>query len=494
MVSDATDEPQHELCFNGINGVTGQPLLQPAPSAEWAKLIRGEQPDVAFADNLKKQREIELKLLALGPNARKVRDANKLRQAGWGVIFSSNAPAAIGEALAPLLRYRRAQAGNRYREFVYREFVEENGHRGEGSLSFLTRHGAGPGPPDPDKAPYYLLIVGDPETIPYRFQYQLDVQYAVGRIHFEKVEEYARYAQTVIEAESGSLVLPRTATFFGTANPRDRPTQLSSRYLVEPLAKCFSKASESTEEEGDPDSILPAGIPPGWQVTSVVGKDATKTRLRALLNDPESPTFLFSATHGVAFPRGDPRQRLDQGGLLCQEWPGPTFGIDEPVSRDHYLAADDISSHAPGRIAFFFACFGGGTPRENDFAHLSRQESACLAPFAFVASLPQRLLATGGALAVIAHVGLAWGHSFHWRKCGPQLQTFESTLARLLRGDRVGSALEDFNQRFAELSMYISEAPIAHDSNLVDLWTARNDARSYIVLGDPAVHLPLGPA
>ena len=88
----------------------------------------------------------------------------------------------IRRALEPLLEHRRAQAGSRYKLFW-----GADGYRPpEQSWDFLRRRGHAEGAVDPERVPYYLLIVGEPEEIPYRFQYLLDAQFAVGRITLER--------------------------------------------------------------------------------------------------------------------------------------------------------------------------------------------------------------------------------------------------------------------------------------------------------------------
>ena len=385
-----------QLLFNGIDGASGSYLLPPLAPNAIAAAAQGELRDAEQVNELARWLR-RVREATLGP--KEGIDPKDLAAAGWGVIFAQDADPAIRVALNDLLQLRKQQAGAR-EERHYREFAGADGYRpGESKQAFLARHGAGPGPADPYKVPYYLLIVGDPETIPFTFQYQLDVQYAVGRIHFDTVEEYACYARTVVSAESGQKRLPPHAVFFGVRNPDDRATTLSASELVEPLAD------------------LIAASQPEWTVRSYLAEEATKRRLTTLMGGDAPPALLFTASHGMGFPTGIARQLPHQGALLCQDWPGPKQW-QAAVPPDFYFSADDIGSdaHAFGLVCFHFACYGAGTPRLDDFTQRALGQRRAIAPHAFVARLPRKLLGhpQGGALAVVGHVERAWGCSFSW--------------------------------------------------------------------------------
>lgn len=465
-----------KLWFNGLDGRRGSYLMPPAAPRHVADLACGAPFDRARA------RELQAWVARGEGKARRGLkeglDPGKLDEAGWGVIFPSSAdPEPLREALAPLLDLRQAQAGLRQPRF-FREFAGEDGYReGESKIDFLTRHGAGTGPADPEKVPYYLLLVGDPEAIPFSFQYQLDVQYAVGRICFDGIEDYRRYAESVVAAETRGTERRRRACFFAPVNPEDPVTESTHSKLVQPMAAGMRRDL------------------PGWKIETVLGEEATRGQLGSLLD--EAPAFLFAACHGLGFPAGDVEQRERQGSLVCQDWPGPNPGR---VDRDHYFAAEDVGDQARlhGLVAFCFACFGAGTPRWDDFTRKSQGDRRQLAPGAFLGRLPQRLLGhpRGGALAVVGHVERAWGFSLAWPGAGPQISAFESTLRRLLDGKPLGWAMEIFNQRYAELASDLAAEVEAlgfgkkpDETRLADLWTASHDARNYMIIGDPAVRV-----
>jgi hypothetical protein len=500
------------LYFNGINGATGEYGLALTNEELVDQIIHREtyeelkdktekglrirrldiqralNGDVTAAEREKLQKElqqVEAKLVELGYHLAVIErvDPMNLAQAGWGVIFAQNADPAIKEALSDLLKLRQAQAGD-----LFKIYDGRTGFRPDDTKrSFLSNNGmTTSGPVNPENGPYYLLIVGSPEEIPYIFQYQLDVQYAVGRIYFDTLQEYANYASTVVAAETGQIQLPRKLALFGVANPDDRSTQLSQAHLVRPLLKLMRERTD-------------------WEVNAYLNDQATKAQLQQLLGGDQTPAFLFTASHGMEFSQDDKRQLLHQGALLCQDWPGPNAWRGE-LPQDFYFAGDDIcdDDRLGGLVTFHFACYGAGTPQYDEFSQQAGNKNRkTIAPRSFLANLPRKLLGhpKGGALAVIGHVERAWGYSFLATSKGKErseIGTFESTVTRILDGKPLGLAMDYFDQRYAELGSDLSvqleeiENSAKYDPyQVASLWTANNDARSYVILGDPAVRLPV---
>ncbi len=468
-------ENEEILYFNGIDGSTGDYSMPPMSSGKLAGFITGEEKPENLDELKFRHTQGEHYGLAEGI------DPKNLAESGWGIIFTHDADPAVKACLGELIALRKDQAGERFR--IYEK---EEGYRpGESKPGFLARHNVSPGPVDPERMPYYLMIVGSPAAIPYEFQYQLDVQFAVGRIFFDTLREYADYAAGVKAAETGKIRLPREMSFFGVANPDDKATNLSSDYLVKPLSERLAKGH------------------PNWRFNTFLKDQAGKSQLSRLLGGDMTPALLFSASHGLSFPLNDSRQIPHQGALLCQDWPGPLQWKGRGgIPQDFYFAGEDLIRYAnlSGLIAFYFACYGAGTPLNDEFSKQTFKKREAIAPYPFLAGLPTKMLSNskGSALAVIGHVERAWGYSFAWPGVEPQTTVFESTLKRLLEGHPVGSAFEFFDDRYAELasdlSIELEEIEYGKKANpyeLAGMWTANNDARSYVILGDPAVRLPV---
>jgi hypothetical protein len=471
------------ITLNGIDATTGQYLVAPLKVDEVAALASGEKKKKDIVTWLKNiWHVLSTPHLGLPLDVR----PEMVEEAGWGIVFYRDEDPAVKAALQPLIEHRRQQIHNdkivKVLEYRPNETWQE----------WLGRNGSAPGSVIPSQVPYYLLLVGSPEHIPFDLGQLLDVEYGVGWLHFDTPAEYGAYAASVIDYETSATVPNgREAVFFGTRHSFDQATKMSADFLVNPLVDGTPAAGLAPAEPGVAEQW-------GYRSRKLWGAGATRAALSdAVCGDPaqKPPAFMFTASHGMGFPAGHPDQVKGQGALLCQDWPG--FGNISPA---HYFAAANVPAEARvhGMVLFHFACFGAGTPQRDLFVHDPGKTPALIANQPFLAALPKAWLAhpKGGALACIGHVERAWGYSIVAPNAGVQIQTFQNAIGRILIGQPLGYALKDFNEKYASLSAQLSDMiekqqwgnqadPLA----LATTWVERNDAEGYILVGDPAVKL-----
>lgn len=526
FTSGAALQQELELVPNGINGVTGAPLLK-IDALEASRMARRRSEDDSerglhrLRDEQTRQQHLGL-VFGISPD--------RLDESRWAIVIHANEDARLLEALFPLIRHRSAQQqitlppldvqpGETCKAWLDRlvpnaavPWAERPPvllyYSGESSSNWLRRHGVSHGPVDPRRGvPYYLLLVGHPGAtrttvpphIPFLFQYELDLFWGVGRICFtdeqgnHRLQDYRTYAEQVVAFEQrDDPGYGRQFVLFGTRHDFDTATQRSANELVLPLAQGDGEYPSVAARSGFGQQLYLAA---GEQ-----GQPATRANLQAILRGQTPngrPALLFTATHGLGFPFDDPVLVERQGALLCQDWPG--VGT---MQREHYFAATDLdtATDVQGLIVCCFACYGAGCPEQDEFVFAVGEEQVerpFIAPFPLISHLAQQLLLRG-ALAFIGHIDRAWTYSFSAPGVPAQVQGFEDLLARLMAGKRAGFAMDQFNQRQGALALLLSNelenisfGKQVQPPELSKLWIARNDARNYALLGDPAVRLPL---
>ncbi len=466
------------------------PLYVAAESSTEAEALTAEQvlglppaPDLEDAA----QRHQAQKTLA---PAASIQHPELLSQTGWAVLYTADQQPAI-EQLRPLLTKRKADVGNENPEW-YQEFIVPVGVTAKQWLGTASGNKVGlGGSVQPwDGIPYYLLLVGPPESFSFEFEATLKKKFAVGRLYFDDPADYGRYAANVIEYEKTGPRTPqhKNVAVWITCNQNDRATHALTSLVPD----------EFTTD----DHRLGA---PNFTLESFVRGKATRPQFFRIvrgLMDQGRPAIIFTGSHGTQYLPTDPRQPEKQGALITQEWfpgSGPLVsGPDGTAGANQFCAADlpdDAQLH--GTMFMMFACYSGGCPRDDTFRTNPDGTPMQAAAKDMISKLPQALLSQG-ALAVLGHVDMATPYSFQDPDGTPQAQVLRDPLDELLKGSTVGMAADRLTSEWSAMaSQFFELGPL--DANATDadkkeratLTVATHNARNYILLGDPAMRLRL---
>ncbi len=403
--------------------------------------------------------------------------ANDLQQSGWAVLFAPGVIQEIKDQLKPLLDYRRNQVGD---DRLFKVFDGPTGYQsGQTAADWLfSINQVTMNVVDPEQGvPFYVMIVGSPEEIPFEFQYELDLYWGVGRLWLDTPEDFGRYAHSLIEYETTPTVpSSKQMALFATRHESDNGV---TQALCESVANPLVAANFGQKQR--------------FALRPFVGETATKDTLNNIWNGTIAggpPALLFTGSHGLLRKPDSQHLASTQGAIVCQEWPGG------PPKPDHYFAARDISANAKvyGMVHFLLACYGGGWPEFDTFG-----SKAQISPAPMMSRLPQALLAhpNGSALGVLGHIDKAWTYSFQGDAHQPQSQAFRDVIVKIMSGYRLGNATDQFNIRWAALSAGLADILARMQlginektpEQLANMWVARDDARNYVLHGDPAVRL-----
>jgi hypothetical protein len=459
----------------GIDYATAAPLIAPMDEEAFAEQIHeGLRRN---ADALRRVRDASLKGVSFRSEVeRQAVDLGDPRTAGWTFLLNANDP--HHDELVAALRLLAEHRGMEEPEAPLL-------YHGEPQHEWFDWLLENYSPWKLDHVPHYVLVVGGPEQVPFRFQSLLDTAAAVGRVAFDSTDDLRTYVEKVIRLEKAAApAVAREAVFFAPDGGLSDATYFSRRYMAEPLAE---EVRTRARVETRP----------------LIEEEATKKNLLGALRGAK-PALVYTASHGMVAPGQSLEvQKRVHGAICCQR-------TGQKAMSDWLFTAEDVPSGEPfleGAVFFQFACFGYGTPAESDFMHWLGQPGLNSGAD-FVAALPKRLLAhPRGPVGFIGHTDTAWLHGFadptsphilaRWH---PRIAPFVQAVRLLLQVQPTGLALADMHKRFNITNALLTDVydcdrkgKIQWDqqfrARLASTFITRSDAQNYMIFGDPAAAL-----
>lgn len=433
-----------------------------------------------------------------GPDKKIVSDQSLPEEAGWTFLINSNHPLRnqIVDAIQPLAIHREM---DRTRvPLLYDEGPEQFW---TSWISDYKMQSKGPF----REPPKYILIIGDPQSIPFGLQNKLSLVAFVGRLDFDDINEIKTYAEKVVRIEnSDNGFVNREATFFTT----DQGVNSSGCY--DPTH--FSRFD--VEKELIPNVEVMASelnLPNKFSANKLTETDATKSELTHSVKE-SSPGLVLTSSWGMCAPGENMDLQKEFGGAICCQG-----DPDEVSYKDLLFTANDILAEPflEGGVFIQQSSFGYGTPAsselhkwigKNDNWQMPRQ----IAPTSFISALPKKLIFhPKGPLAFIGHLDemlsytIAEDADFQMEDRKKRMNSFSFAIENILRGTPIGYALKNMKEEFSllndsivDISGYLvkelndgKEIEESKQKQFSDLMLQRHKAKNYMIFGDPAVRI-----
>ncbi|HEX7184096.1 MAG TPA: hypothetical protein VF756_19860 [Thermoanaerobaculia bacterium] len=446
-----------------------------------------EEPAADVSDQAKAwavRRQIDkVPRLLAAPEPVDLRDWRK-PEVGWGLVLPENEQISVADRAAgadapePIRKLLADRAGApvfRYRPDLQNRFLRR--YYTDRAAQDVAISGS-PRGTAPGKLPWYLLLCGSPEALPWDLQYVLNTAAFVGRLDLDD-EGLARYVDALIGDWAGSACRPEQPVVWAVDHGPSDITFLMRQSIAEPVAKLLHD-----------DTQIQDGL------RRLAGADATAGALIDTLA-ARQPALVVTTSHGMTGPLNDLDLMAAQLGFLVDD-------------RHAALGPDDLLAkwQPDGAIWYAHACCSAGSDARTRYKGLVSEGSsvekiltAVAGLGARVAPLPRKLLGAEKPLrAFVGHVE----PTFDWTLRAETGQVLTSTIQKALyermyraRPEPVGMSFEGVYRHVGELLAQWQQAfdginqgaPGARAAALRSQLTAL-DRQSMVILGDPTAAIP----